>query len=89
MASAGAPDGGNSTVLLHTTGENAMARKTLTSVDTVPITPTPNSKISIVIDLLQREEGATLDDLMTATGWQPHSTRAALTGLRKKGYAIA
>ncbi len=30
------------------------------------------------------EEGASLDELTTATGWQPHSCRAFLTGLRKK-----
>lgn len=38
--------------------------------------------------LLVREEGASLDELTTATGWQPHSCRAFLTGLRKKGWAI-
>jgi hypothetical protein len=26
--------------------------------------------------------------MVEATGWLPHTTRAALTGLRKKGYAI-
>jgi hypothetical protein len=26
--------------------------------------------------------------MVAATGWLPHTTRAALTGLRKKGYAI-
>ena len=29
-----------------------------------------------------------LDDLIGATGWLPHTTRAALTGLRQKGYCI-
>lgn len=38
--------------------------------------------------LLTRENGASLDDLAIATGWQPHSCRAFLTGLRKKGWAI-
>lgn len=37
---------------------------------------------------LAREEGASLDELTTATSWQPHSCRAFLTGLRKKGWAI-
>ena len=50
-------------------------------------TPKP-SKTAIVIALLSREEGATLADLITATGWLPHTTRAALTGLRKKNHAI-
>jgi hypothetical protein len=49
----------------------------------------PASKIRTVLSLLQREEGATLDEMVTATGWLPHTTRAALTGLRKKGHAIA
>ena len=30
-----------------------------------------------------------LAELVAATGWLPHTTRAALTGLRKRGYAIA
>jgi hypothetical protein len=39
--------------------------------------------------MLQRPEGASLDDLVALTGWLPHTTRAALTGLRKKGFHIA
>lgn len=38
--------------------------------------------------LLQREEGTTLDDLTAATGWLPHTTRAALTGLRQGGHVL-
>jgi len=49
----------------------------------------PESKIENVIALLQHENGATLDDMVAATGWQPHTTRAALTGLKKKGYLVA
>jgi len=49
----------------------------------------PASKIGTVLSLLQREEGATLDEMVAATGWLPHTTRAALTGLRKKGHVIA
>jgi hypothetical protein len=37
---------------------------------------------------LIRDQGATLNQMIEATGWLPHTTRAALTGLRKKGYAI-
>jgi len=47
------------------------------------------SKITAVLDLLSRTDGATLDEMVAATGWLPHTTRAALTGLRKKGHAIA
>ena len=38
--------------------------------------------------LLVRDEGATLDQMIAAMGWLSHTTRAALTGLRKAGYAI-
>lgn len=41
-----------------------------------------------VIDLLKRAEGATMEELTRATGWLPHTTRAALTGLRKKGLKV-
>ena len=37
---------------------------------------------------MQRNEGATLTELVEATGWQPHTTRAMLTGLRNKGHVI-
>ena len=46
------------------------------------------TKLAMVIALLQQEQGATLAELIAATGWLPHTTRAALTGLRKKGHAI-
>ena len=41
-----------------------------------------------MVALLRREQGATLAELIEATGWLPHTTRAALTGLRKKGHVI-
>jgi len=46
------------------------------------------SKIANVLALLRRSEGATLSELTEATGWLPHTTRAALTGLRKKGHEV-
>ena len=46
------------------------------------------SKIDQVIALLRRQEGATLAEMVEATGWLPHTTRAALTGLKKKGHTI-
>ena len=46
------------------------------------------SKQASVIALLQRKSGATIGELTGATGWLPHSTRAALSGLRKRGFVI-
>lgn len=50
--------------------------------------PRKDSKIGKVIALLERQQGATLDEMIKATGWQSHSVRAALTGLKKKGHEI-
>ena len=50
--------------------------------------PRDGSKLALVIELLRRADGATIIDLTQATGWLPHTTRAALTGLRKRGYAV-
>lgn len=56
---------------------------------TVAPTPTKReSKVDLVLSLLQRQEGVTLDQMVAATGWLPHTTRAALTGLKKKGYVV-
>jgi len=50
--------------------------------------PEPVSKGSIVESMLTKTPGATIADMNAATGWQPHSCRAFLTGLRKKGKVI-
>ena len=57
-------------------------------VASAPTSPRGGTKIARVIELLQRGDGATLAELVVATGWLPHTTRAALTGLRKRGYAV-
>ena len=46
------------------------------------------TKVAILKRLLSRKSGADLAALQSATGWQPHSVRAALSGLRKAGYII-
>jgi hypothetical protein len=43
------------------------------------------TKAAMVKKILSREKGATLLEMSKAAGWQPHSCRAFLTGLRKKG----
>jgi Protein of unknown function (DUF3489) len=51
--------------------------------------PRGGSKRAQIIALMQRKMGASLDEMIEATGWLPHTTRAALTGLRHQGHAIA
>ena len=50
-----------------------------------PDTSMQRSKKAIIVALLQRPDGVPLSDLTGATGWQAHSVRAALTGLRQEG----
>ena len=54
-----------------------------------PVTARAGTKQAILLDLLRRNGGATITDLAEATGWLPHTTRAALTGFRKRGLVIS
>jgi len=49
------------------------------------------SKAAKILDLLKRADGATLKDLMKATGWQAHSVRGFLSGTvgKKLGLKVA
>jgi hypothetical protein len=50
--------------------------------------PRSNSKLGDVLAKLSAEAGATIGELMKTTGWLEHTTRAALTGLRRRGYTF-
>lgn len=51
-------------------------------------TPARETKAAILRKLLSRKAGADISTMQSATGWQPHSVRAAMSGLRKAGYSI-
>jgi hypothetical protein len=51
--------------------------------------PRSGSKLGDVLARLSAEAGATIGELMIATGWLEHTTRAALTGLRRRGYTLS
>lgn len=53
------------------------------------VNPVTGSKIQTVVVLLKRDGGASVAELTEATSWLPHTIRAALTGLRKKGHEVA
>ena len=44
----------------------------------------------MLIAMLRRPEGATLDQIIEATGWQPHTVRGAISGAlkRKRGLEV-
>ena len=62
--------------------------KAVVSLEPAYSAPRGGTKIAHVVTLLERRDGATLEELVAATGWLPHTTRAALTGLRKRGYPL-
>jgi len=69
------------------TAANVTAARSATAAPTSPA-PRQGTKIARVVELLQRDQGANLDELIAATGWLPHTARAALTGLRHRGYDV-
>jgi len=65
------------------------AAATYPEVPAVAVLPKAPSKQQQLAALVIRDEGATLEQMIAVTGWLPHTTRAALTGLKKKGYVIS
>ena len=48
----------------------------------------PSGKLGAILAAMAGEQGATLAALVDLTGWLPHTTRAALSRLRQRGYPI-
>jgi hypothetical protein len=49
----------------------------------------PGSKQALLLDLLGRDNGATIAELVEATRWQLHSIRGAISGTLKKKLGLA
>src|SRR3954453_10307410 len=71
----------------------AAARRLWTAFAQLPIEPEPaasskearaGSKRAQVIGLLQRSEGATIDEMAAAIGWQRYTVRGLISGALKK-----
>lgn len=62
-----------------------------TSDITAPPSVRTGTKTALLIDLLKRKDGACIDEIVAATGWQAHSVRGAISGTLKKklGLTIA
>ena len=66
--------------------QRRMAREKQEQTSLAPKAP---SRLDQLQELLDREEGASIAQMVEATGWQPHSVRGAMAGaLKKRGLAI-
>ena len=54
-----------------------------------PRRPREGTKQQVVLTLLLRPKGATITQVMEATGWAQHTVRGFLAGLKKKGHTVA
>ena len=48
----------------------------------------PGGKLGVIIERLERKDGATAEELAEVTGWQKHSVLGALSRLRSHGFAM-
>lgn len=68
--------------------------KTTDSTATASVPPAlgpatrPESKKARLIGMLRQPGGSTIAAISAALDWQAHTTRAAITGLRKAGHAV-
>ncbi len=53
-----------------------------------PRNPREGTKQEAVLALLRRPEGATIAQIIDATGWQSHTVRGFLAGLKRKGITV-
>ncbi|MDH5528348.1 MAG: DUF3489 domain-containing protein [Nitrospirota bacterium] len=77
-----APEGDDH--VLTAAGYAAIGRERPAAAEAKPRRSRQNTKKAALLDLLRRPEGATLEQLVEATGWQPHSVRGALSTLGKE-----
>jgi hypothetical protein len=48
----------------------------------------PGTKQALLVDLLKRKSGASIDEIVKAIGWQAHSVRGAISGTLKKKFGL-
>ena len=71
-------------------GQPKQSRPNRNASKGTPKSETPKSaarrgtKQALLIDLLERKTGATIDEIVEATSWQAHSVRGAISGTLKK-----
>jgi len=67
-----------------TTAPRSMTKRTAS-----PAALRSGTKLTLLLDLLRRKEGATIAEAVKAMGWQPHSVRGAISGALNKKLGLA
>lgn len=70
----------------ESTDDTAPAPNGASDVPALPRRPT--GKLGAVLQAVSADTGATLSEIVSLTGWLPHTARAAVTGLRQRGFGI-
>lgn len=70
------------------TPKSALKPKRAPKANKQPTKANPDKKSVQVLQLLRRQQGATINELSIATTWQPHSVRGFLSGTVKKRYGL-
>lgn len=60
----------------------------LNQKENAAIKPPTKTKAGNILAQLRRVNGASINQLTASTGWQAHSLRAVISGLRKQGISI-
>jgi hypothetical protein len=68
--------------------EAALAKPAPAATPRAPREARGDSKQATVIGMLQREGGASNIEIQATTGWQPHTVRGFLAGLKKRGRQV-
>ncbi len=75
--------------MTKTISEKSTGTKQKAAAKTPPPTAkSSGSKAEAIIALLRRDGGATLEEMMQATGWQKHSVRGFMAGALKKRHGL-
>jgi hypothetical protein len=82
------PTGKKNAQKTYATHRKGRKDKPASDEESSPVDVRAGSKQAKIVELMKRPKGATLDELVEATDWLPHTTRAALTGLRKRGLTV-
>ena len=84
-----AADGGRETEPAAPAPAKAKKAATVRNGANAPRKARTGTKQALVVEMLRRSEGATVDQIMEATGWQRHTVRGAFAGALKKKLGLA